>query len=207
MKEFPFRFTAKDAEIVDRERVFDGFFSVSKLTLRHRLFRGGWSECFTRELFERGDAVAVLPWDPVKDEIVFVEQFRVGAIRDADSPWMLELVAGIVEQGEDDEAVVHREAREEAGCTLDRLEPIASFYPSAGACSEQIRLFVGRVTDAGVGEVHGLDEEQEDLLVHALSREAALQLLDAGQINNGHTLIALQWLARHGERLRQQWLN
>jgi ADP-ribose pyrophosphatase len=120
---------------------------------------------------------------------------------------MLELVAGMVADGETDTEVVIRESAEEAGCRLDRLEPIATFYPSAGACSEQIRAFIGRVVSAGVGEVHGLAEEHEDLLVHAISRVEALRMLDANKINNGHTLIALQWLARHGEALREQWLS
>ena len=161
----------------------------------------------TREVFERGDAVAVLPWDLETDSLILVEQFRPGAIRQEDSPWMLELIAGVVEPGEADTEVAHREAKEEAGCELDRLHLIATFYPSAGACSEQIRAFVGRVVTAGVGEVHGLAEEHEDLLVHSVPREEAFRLLDSDGINNGHTLIALQWLARHGDALRQEWLN
>lgn len=207
MTVFQPRFGADDAEVIGRDVVFQGFFRMERVRLRHRLFAGGWSEPFARELFERGDAVAVLPYDPINDQVILVEQFRVGAIREGDSPWMLELVAGIVEAGEADEDVAHREALEEAGCQLDRLEPIATFYPSAGACSEQIRTFVGRVVSAGVGEVHGLAHEQEDLLVHALPRTQAIDLLDADKINNGHTLIALQWLARHGEALRQAWLS
>jgi ADP-ribose pyrophosphatase len=201
------RFSAADAEILEREVAYHGFFSLVKLSLRHRLFGGGWSRPMTREIFERGDAVAVLPWDPIRDELILVEQFRPGALREQDSPWMLELVAGMVADGETDAEVATREAAEEAGCTLDRLEPIATFYPSAGACSEQIRVFVGRSVSAGVGEIHGLAAEHEDLLVHAVSRVEALRMLDADKINNGHTLIALQWLARHGEALREQWLN
>ena len=201
------RFGVDAARVLDREVCYQGFFRLARISLQHRLFEGGWSQPFTREVFERGDAVAVLPWDPVQDEIILVEQFRVGAMRGDESPWMLELVAGIVEPDEGDEQVARREAAEEAGCVLDRLEPIATFYPSAGACSEQIRLFVGRSVRAGVGEVHGCRHEQEDLLVHALSRADALALLDANRINNGHTLIALQWLARHGDELREQWLK
>jgi len=207
LNNFQPRFGADDVDVVGSDWVYRGFFGVRKLTLRHKLFAGGWSEPFSRELFERGDAVAVLPWDPVRDEIIMVEQFRAGAIRNADSPWMLFLLAGIVESNENDIDVVHREAKEEAGCVLDAIKPIATFYPSAGGCSEQIRLFVGRVVEAGVGGVHGLEHENEDLLVHAVSRQDALQMLDADQINNGHTLIALQWLARHGEALRQEWLS
>ena len=207
MSDFSHRFAVEDVRVLEREVGYQGFFRLDRLRVQHRLFDGGWSEPFTRELFERGDAVAVLPWDPVRDELILVEQFRAGALRGQDSPWMLELVAGIVSEGESDESVAHREALEEAGCQLDRLVPIATFYPSAGACSEQIRTFMGRVVSAGVGEVHGLDDEHEDLLVHAIPRAQVLGMLDANEINNGHTLIALQWLARHGEALRRQWLK
>ena len=204
---FTARFSANDLEELGREVAFQGFFRMERVTVRHKLFAGGWSKPFSRELFQRGDAVAVLPWDPVADELILVEQFRIGAIRTEYTPWMLELVAGIVEPDEQDADVAHRECWEEAGCTLDKLHPIATFYPSAGACSEQIRAFVGRVVSAGVGEVHGLDEEQEDLLVHAIPRAQAIAMLDNNLINNGHTLIALQWLARHGDALRQEWLR
>ncbi len=206
MSEFSLKFGAGDVDIIESERVFKGYFSVRKLTLKHRQFAGGWSAAFTRELFERGDAVAVLPWNPVTDELIMIEQFRVGALRGEDSPWMLELVAGVVEPGETDLAVVHREAAEEAACVMDCVKPITSFYPSAGACSEQIRLFIGRVVSAGVGQVHGLDTEMEDIMVHAISRADAIALLDSNRINNGFTLIALQWLARFGDALREEWL-
>ena len=199
------QYSAQDAEILESATAYQGFFSLRKLKVRHRLFAGGWSEPLLREVFERGDAVGVLPYDPVTDSLILVEQFRPGAIRDQDSPWMLELIAGIVEEGESDEALVHREAREEADCELTELLPIASFYPSAGACSEQIRLFCGRVSRAGVGEVHGLEGEGEDILVHSVSRPEALQMLADNRINNGHTLIALQWLKIHGDALRERW--
>ena len=207
MNRFTPRFGARDVEVLKRDAAFSGFFRLDRLTLRHRLFNGGWSSNITRELFERGDAVAVLPYDPVNDQLILIEQFRPGAVRGDDSPWMLEVVAGIVEDGESDEQVVRREAQEEAGCTLSELREIAAFYPSAGACSEQIRLYVGHVVSADIGAVRGVDSEHEDIRVHAISREQALAWLDNNGINNGHTLIALQWLARHGETLRQQWLR
>jgi ADP-ribose pyrophosphatase len=201
----PLRFGAADIEITARETVYRGYFSVEAVNLKHRLFAGGWSDVFRRECFHRGDAVGVLPWDIERDELILIEQFRVGALRADESPWMLELIAGVVEPNESDIDVVHREAQEEAACLLDQVTPIATYYPSAGACSEQIRLFVGRMVSAGVGETHGLDSEHEDIWVHAIPRTQAIALLDAGVINNGHTLIALQWLARCGDRLREQW--
>jgi ADP-ribose pyrophosphatase len=199
------QFGAADVRLISDELAFDGYFSVRRLTLSHALFGGGWSEPLTRELFERGDAVGVLPYDPIRDELVMLEQFRIGALADSKTPWMLELVAGIVEARESDETVARREAIEEAALNLDTLHPIASFYPSAGACSEKVRLFVGRVNGPAQPGIHGCAEEGEDIRVHVLPRTRVLQWLDEGRIVNGHTLIALQWLQLHGEALRKDW--
>lgn len=198
-------FGAQDVRILEDQEAFSGHFKVRRLTLQHRCFGGGWSEPLVRELFERGDAVGVLPYDPVTDRLVLIEQFRPGAIRGEHSPWMLELIAGVVEPGESDVEVAHREAMEEADCELAELQPIATVLPSAGACNEQVRLFCGRVSRAALGGIHGLDEEGEDILVHSVTRADALELLAQDRIPNGHTLIALQWLQIHGAELRERW--
>ena len=198
-------FGAQDVRILADEAAFSGHFSVRRLTLQHRCFGGGWSEPLVREVFERGDAVGVLPYDPVSDRLVLVEQFRPGALRGSDSPWMLELIAGVVEAGERDEDVAHREAMEEAGCELAELLPIATVLPSAGACTEQVRLFCGRLGLAPVSGIHGLAEEGEDILVHSVTRADALELVAANRVPNGHTLIALLWLQNHGDALRERW--
>lgn len=198
-------FGARDVRVLDDQTIWSGHYSMRKITLQHRRFAGGWSDPIVREVFERGDAVAVLPYDPVADSLVMIEQFRPGAIRGADSPWMLELIAGVVEAGERDEEVAHREAMEEAACELGELVPIATVFPSAGACTEQVRLFCGRVNKAAVGGLHGLQEEGEDILVHSVTRSDALQMLAENRIPNGHTLIALQWLQIHGAALRERW--
>jgi ADP-ribose pyrophosphatase len=198
-------FGPQDVRILAQETVFSGYFSVRRLTLQHRCFGGGWSQPIVREVFDRGDCVGVLPYDPVADSVVMIEQFRPGAIRGNDSPWMLELIAGVIDSGESDEQVVHREAMEEAGCVMSELLPIATVAPSAGACSEQIRLFCGRVSQAAIGGVHGLAEEGEDILVHSVTRKDALAMLAADRVPNGHTLIALQWLQIHGDQLRERW--
>jgi ADP-ribose pyrophosphatase len=199
------KFGAQDVRVLEEKTAWSGHFAIRRLTLQHRRFAGGWSEPLVREVFERGDAVGVLPYDPQADSLVMIEQFRPGAMRGDDSPWMLELIAGVVEPGECDEDVVHRESMEEAGCELSELVPIATVLPSAGACTEQVRLFCGRVSSAAVGGIHGLQEEGEDILVHSVSRGDALQLLADDRIPNGHTLIALQWLHIHGESLRERW--
>lgn len=204
---FELAFSGAAARVLQSEAAFSGHFSVRRLTLQHRLFAGGWSEPLVREVFERGDAVAVLPYEPETDCVILIEQFRPGALRDAHSPWMLEVIAGVVEAGETDAQVAHREAAEEAACELAELLPIASYYPSAGACSEHVRLFCGRVTTADAGAVHGAPDEGEDILVHRIPRGEALALLAADRVPNGHTLIALQWLQLQGESLRQRWLS
>lgn len=199
------KFGAQDVRVLDEQAVWSGHFSMRRLTLQHRRFAGGWSDPVVREVFERGDAVAVLPYDPRTDSLVMIEQFRPGAMRGDTSPWMLELIAGVVEVGECDEDVVHREAMEEAACVLSDLVPIATVFPSAGACTEQVRLFCGRVSNAAIGSLHGLQDEGEDILVHSVARTDALQMLADNCIPNGHTLIALQWLHIHGESLRERW--
>ncbi|PIE39216.1 MAG: ADP-ribose diphosphatase [Gammaproteobacteria bacterium] len=204
---FSLKFAEDDVKVLASETAYQGFFTISKEVLSHRLFEGGWSEPLTREVFQRGDAVGVLPFDIQRDELILVEQFRPGARRKGQSAWMLELVAGVVDPGESDEQVAKREAEEEAGCVIDRLVPVANYFPSAGACSEQVRLFCGRVCSHSAGAVMGLETEGENILVHALPRAEVLQLLAAGKINNGHTLIVLQWLALNGETLRRQWLS
>ena len=205
MKSLQLQFGAQDVRVLEEQTVWSGHYSMRRLTLQHRRFAGGWSDPVVREVFERGDAVAVLPYDPATDSLVLIEQFRPGAIRADDSPWMLELIAGVVETGERDEEVVHREAMEEAACELSELLPIATVFPSAGACTEQVRLYCGRVTTAAIGELRGLQEEGEDILVHSVPRTDALQMLAEDRIPNGHTLIALQWLHIHGASLRQRW--
>ncbi len=202
---FELKFGAQDVRLLDEQTVWSGHYAMRKLTLQHRRFAGDWSDPLVREVFERGDAVAVLPYDPESDSLVMIEQFRPGAMRGDDTPWMLELIAGVVEPGESDEDVAHREAMEEAACELSELVPIATVFPSAGACTEQVRLFCGRVSRADLGGLHGVQEEGEDILVHSIARTDALQLLADNLVPNGHTLIALQWLHIHAESLRARW--
>jgi ADP-ribose pyrophosphatase len=202
---FQLSFGAQDVRVLEDQVVWSSHYAMRKLTLQYRSFSGGWNEPVEREVFDRGDAVGVLPYDPVTDSLVLVEQFRPGAMRASDSPWMLELVAGVVEAGEKDEEVAHREAMEEAACELADLIPIATVFPSAGACSEQVRLYCGRISAGEGSGIHGLQEEGEDILVHTIDRSEALELLSEDRVPNGHTLIALQWLHIHGESLKERW--
>lgn len=202
------RFGAQHMEIVKQERVFDGFFKINRMKIRHALFQGGNIE-IVREQFQRDDAVCVLLFDPVRDVVVLIEQFRVGAIakdRDtAGSPWLLELVAGIVEPGETAEDVARRESVEEAGAQISDIVPITRYLPSAGGSDEYIDLLCARVDSSGLGGVHGLPEEGEDILVHLIPLAKAFALVASGKIDNAATIIALQWLQLNKTELLSQW--
>ena len=137
---------------------------------------------------------------------MLIEQFRPGAWAAGREPWLLECVAGVMEPGETPEALARREAREEAGCAVTDLVPIATFLTSPGATTETVRLFCGRVDSEGVGGLHGLAEEGEDIRVAVMPVEDAVALLDEGRIVNAKTIIALQWIARHYPSLKTRWL-
>ena len=178
---------------------------MEKLTLRHALFRGGESEAFTRELFLRGDATCVLPYDPVLDKVVLLEQFRPGALGRDQSPWLLELVAGMNEPGETPEDVAQREAGEEAGLSFSKLEKICSYLVSPGGTNEMVYLYCGQVSAAGAGGLYGLPEENEDIRAHVFTADEALAMVHNGVINNAAAIMSLQWLQLHRERLRKEW--
>ncbi len=181
-------------EVEKEEPLYKGFFTAVRYHLRHTLFQGGLSSLFSREVFLRTPAAAVLLYDDLEDKVVLVEQFRVGPMVANDYPWMLEVVAGIAEPGENPEEVAIREAEEEADCKITQLIPVSSYYPSPGACNEVIHLYCGLTDSRGAGGIHGLDHENEDIKVHVLSCDDALIMLDSGKINNATTIIALQWL-------------
>lgn len=191
----PTQFGHQDVKLLAEEVGYQGFFRLLRLRLQHKLFAGGWSKEITRELFDRGHAAAVLPYDAARDEVILIEQFRVGAMYGEGSPWLLEVVAGIVEEGESEEEVVRREAQEEAGLTLNALTRVMSYFPSPGGCGERITLFVGEVDATEAAEHAGLACESEDIRVHRVPREQAMQWLAEGKLDNASTIIALQWLA------------
>ncbi len=193
-------------EILEKKNCYKGFFRIDRYRLRHRLFNGGWSQPIMRELFERGHAAAVLPYDPVRDEVILIEQFRIGAIEAPDGPWLMEIVAGIIEADEKPEEVVRRESVEEANCIIDKLIPLYEYLVSPGGMTERIALFCGQVDTAHAGGVCGIAEEGEDIKVHVVSLSAALQLLQSGKINSASAIIALQWLAMNRDRVKAQWL-
>lgn len=203
-KNYP-SFHEVDVEILDQNTVFQGFFRVDSYKVKHKLFNGGWSTEVKRELFERGHAVIVLPYDVKNDSLVLIEQFRIGALQNPNGPWLLEAIAGMIEPGETVEQVAQREAEEEAGLKLTEFWPMLSYQSSPGGSTERIYLVLARLKDAVETGVYGLASEQEDIKVHSLSRQAAMQLLQAGKIDNAATVIALQWLALNLAEVRKSW--
>lgn len=194
-----------DVEILEKTVCFEGFFRIERYRLRHRLFSGDWSHPLVRELFERGHAAAVLPYDPIRDEVVLIEQFRVGALNAPGGPWLMEIVAGIIEADETTEDVVKRESIEEANCIITDLIPLYNFLVSPGGTTESVALFCGRVDTTHAGGVHGASEEGEDIKVHVVAVDTALALLQAGKINSVSAIIALQWLALNRDHVRTIW--
>ncbi|EHH2482180.1 ADP-ribose diphosphatase [Vibrio parahaemolyticus] len=197
-------FTSRDVEIISKESVFEGFFKMVKYRFKHKLFAGGWSDVVEREMFERGHAAAMLPYDPKTDQVVIIEQIRIGAL-EHEHPWQLEIVAGMIDRDESAEEVIRREAEEEAGITVGRVASVTSYYPSSGGCSEKLDVFVGEVDASKAHGIHGLDYEDEDIRVHVLSREQAYQWVKDGIFENGASIIALQWLQLNHQELRSQW--
>jgi ADP-ribose pyrophosphatase len=192
-------------QIIEREVCFRGFYSLDRLRLRHLQFSGEMGPTLSRELFIRHDAVCVLPYDPQRDEVVLIEQFRVGAMSKCASPWLLELVAGLIDTDEQPEEVALREAVEEANLALTSLWPITEYFPSPGGSDERVYLYLGRCNSQGAGGVHGLAEEGEDIRVHVLPLEDALDAVKDGRINNAASIIALQWLALNRAEVRGLW--
>ena len=194
-----------DVQIIEREACFRGFYRLDRLHLRHRQFSGEMGPALSRELFVRHDAVCVLPYDPQRDTVVLIEQFRVGAMEKSANPWLLELVAGLIDKDEQPEQVALREALEEAGLDLTSLWPVTQYYPSPGGSDERVHLFIGRCDSAGAGGVHGLAEEGEDIRVHVWALEDALAAVKDGRIDNAASIIALQWLALNRAEVRGLW--
>lgn len=197
--------TERDYQVLDEELSFDGFFRIKTLNLRHTLFAGGWSSPLRRELFMRDSCVGVLLYDPDRDELVLVEQFRVGLLPSGRDPWVLELVAGIIEPGESAQQVARRESVEESGCVISELLTIAEYFSSPGGSSEFFHLYCGRVKSEGAGGIYGLAHEGEDIKAQVFSFDDAMALVAKGKINNAHTLIALQWLQLNKRDVQRQW--
>ena len=167
-----------------------------KYKIRHELFSGGWSRPIEREVLERGHAVAVVPYDPATDSTLLIEQFRAGAMDDKNGPWLIEFIAGMVEEGESEKDVARREAREEAGIELQDLHYITTYYPTPGGCTETIALYWAQTDLSAAGGSFGLPAEGEDIRAFVVRFEDALKMLDEGKVNNSLAIVLLLWFQR-----------
>jgi len=204
---FKHNFSLTDVIIHNVETRFQGFFKIDCYQLSHKLFNGGQSDILSREIFERGDAVVLMPYDAKLDKVILLEQFRAGAIREGETPWLLEFVAGMFNANENPEDVAVREAEEEAGLIIpsDELISIMSYFSSPGGMSEKIHLYAACIDISKLNNdnpVYGLEDEGEDILVHIMPRSEAMALLSEGKINNAATIIGLQWLALNYQSLQ-----
>jgi len=190
-----------------RKTLYKGFFRMDELLVQHELFEGGMSPQIRREIMVRPQAACVLLFDPIRDEIVMVEQFRAPAI-EGDNPWLLELVAGLVDKEmEQLEEVARRETEEEAGLVVKRLEKITQYWSSPGASNEYVHIYVGEVDSTNAGGIHGLVDEGEDIRVVVLSVVEMRSLLHKQKINNAAAIIAIQWFELNHTQLKSRWLD
>ena len=197
----------KKFEIIHREALFQGYFRVDRFHLRQELYAGGWSDVFSREVFDgTRNAAAVLLFDPQHDKVVMIEEFRAGPMARGDDPYLLEIVAGVVGLDETPEQTARRESLEEAGCTVTDLQKVFAYYPSPGCISEQTTVFVGRTTAPVDGAIHGLKAEGEDIKVIVMDAMQAISLLYEGKLHDAHSIVAMQWFALHHTDLRSRWL-
>lgn len=192
-------------QIVKQETAYQGYFRIEAYKLRHRMHKGGWTPELRFELFERGRTAVVLPYDSVLDQVVLIEQFRIGAYASGGEPWLAEAVAGRIEPDETAEDAVRREAMEEAGCAVTELQPIGAFLLTPGACSEACTMFCGRVDASDAGGVYGVAEEGEDIRVIATPAEEAIARAMKGEITSSYGAIPLLWLAANRDMLRSKW--
>lgn len=177
-----------------------------RLHLRHRLFAGGWTAPLDREVVLHGTVAAIVPYDPIRDSVVLIEQFRNGKYAAGDpQPWSVSIAAGMIEPGENAEEMARRETLEETGCTIGRLEQALTFYSSPGGSAQHVTLFCGEVSAAGAAGLHGVAAEGEDIRAFEVSFAESQRLVDSDELDNAISIVGLQWLSRHRDRLRAAW--
>ena len=204
------RFTIKDVVIHDKTRAWEQHFAMDVYKVSYTKFNGGTTKILVREIFERHtDAVAILPYDPVTEEVVLIEQFRPGALKDPISPWLIEIVAGMIDPGESELEAAVRELKEESGLDIkpQDLHYINAVYPSPGGCSEKVTLYVGKISADHLLAQGGLDSEGEDIRIFKVPATKAFEFCQNGRICNAAALMAIQHLQLHYEEIRKSFLS
>lgn len=181
-------------KILSREVTHQGFYQMDTVTFEHELHAGGTSGLVERELFVRGNVVGVIPYDPRTDSVVLLEQFRIGAMYESPDPWLMEIVAGMIDTDETPEQVAIREAREEAGLTLEKVELVSHYLASPGASTEEVFIYYAEADLEDIAGHYGLHSEQEDIRAMVVPATQAFDWIDARIIKNALSIIGLQWL-------------
>ncbi len=199
-----------DVELCSEERVWSGRFPLDLVRFRHRRFDGAMSGVKTWEVWRRGRAAAVLPYDPAADAVVLIEQFRLPALVAGLEPVLVELPAGLCDADEAPEVTARRETLEEMGLQVGELRRIGGFLLTPGGADEVCDVYVGRVVapgaDAeGIAGHAGMVDEHEDIRVRVWPAERAIAAALSGQITNSVTMIGLLWLAVQRPALRKEW--
>ena len=191
--------------IEESRQPYSDYFAIAEADLRFRRFDGSQSDRVTRAAFQSGDAVTVLPYDPVRDRVMVIEQFRFGPFVRGDArPWSLEPAAGRIDPGESPEDAAMRELQEETGITAERLLPVARYYPSPGAVAEYLYSYIAIADLPGSATgVAGLEEEAEDIRSHILPFDKLIEMVGQGQAENGPLILSALWLATRRDGLRR----
>lgn len=201
----PPELSTEDVEYLDSQRVYDGFFKLDRIQLRHQLFAGGQGPVLTRELLKRGPAVGAVLYDPKLDAIGLVEQYRIGNRNEQCGPWALEVVAGILDCGGTPEQAMRRELLEESGIEPQALRFICNYLSSPGGTDEKLYLYCA-ICDLSAGEgLFGLESEGEDIKLRIYRAQEVFNHLYEGRVNNAASLICLQWLQLHHRDLQNEY--
>lgn len=200
-----------DVQVENEERVWSGRFPLDRVQFRHRRFDGAISGLKTWELWRRGQAAALLPYDPTRDAVALIEQFRLPALAAGLDPVTVEIPAGLCDPGESAEQTVRREVKEEMGLEADHLQPIGRFILTAGGSDEVCAIFAGRVRAPEPGQdgiigYAGAPNEHEDIRVRLWQADTAIQAAVEGRFPNSVTTIALLWLNARRSQLRREWM-
>ena len=180
-------------KILNKINLYSGFFSFNKYEFIHEKHNGKWTDKVQREIFGGSNVATLLPYDPVRKEIVLIQQFRAGVLSRYDDDYLYEIVAGIINQGENAEDTAKRECLEETGCEVKKIMPIQGYFPDPGSSESYYHLFLGEINGFDGERVMGLESENEDILVKSFHIDDVRKMLKNNQIINGLTLIALQW--------------
>ncbi len=180
-------------KIINKKNLYSGFFNVNKYQFIHKKHNGDWSGTVEREIFSGAHVSTLLPYDPIKKEIILIQQFRAGVLSRYDKDYLYEIVAGIIDKGEKPEETAMRECFEETGCEVKKILPIQTYFPAPGSSESYYHLYLGEINSFNGNRITGLESENEDILVKSYKVNDVRNMLKKKKIMNGLTLIALQW--------------